>query len=53
MEHIYSSLYDLFNQNFSKHADQKFCRIALGSYFNPKCVVNPNFHSIIFMEDND
>ncbi len=31
MEDIYSSLYDLFNQNFSVYGDKRYCRIALGA----------------------
>lgn len=51
MEHIYSSLYDLFNQNFAQFGDKKYCRIALGALLNPKCYVHENFHCIIFMSD--
>ena len=35
MDHIYSSLYDLFNQSFSFSGDKKYCRIALGALYNP------------------
>ncbi|CAG9322655.1 unnamed protein product [Blepharisma stoltei] len=56
MDHIYSSLYDLFNQNFAVsgegEGERKYCRIALGALFNPRCYVNNNFHAIVFM-DND
>lgn len=34
-DHIFSSLYDLFNQNFSVYGNKKFCRIALGAQMNP------------------
>ena len=53
MEHIYSSLYDLFNQNFAVFGDKRYCRIALGALLNPKCFVHQNFHCIIFMNDDD
>ena len=53
MEIIYSSLYDLFNQNFTKLGNtRRYCRIALGAQFNPKCFVNDSFKSIVFL-DND
>jgi hypothetical protein len=52
-EHIYSSLYDLFNQNFAVFGDKKFCRIALGALLNPRCVVHEEFRCIIFMSDDD
>lgn len=53
MDHIHSSLYDLFNQNFAKYEDRRYCRIALGALMNPKCFVHDNFHCIIFMNDTD
>jgi hypothetical protein len=31
MEDIYSSLYDLFNQNFAVYGEKRYCRIALGA----------------------
>lgn len=37
MDHIYSSLYDLFNQNFAEFGNKRYCRIALGALLNPKC----------------
>ena len=53
MKNIYSSLYDLFNQNFSKLGDKNYCKIALGAQFNPRCFVNSGFKCIIFMDDDD
>ena len=54
MECAYSSLYDLFNQNFSKSgADRKYCRIALGAQFNPRCFVHDQFKAIIFMDEDE
>lgn len=53
MDHIYSSLYDLFNQNFATFGDKRYCRIALGALLNPKCYVHEHFHSIIYMSDDD
>ena len=51
MDEIYSSLYDLFNQNFSRIGDKRYCRVAIGAEYNPKCPVHKNFHCIIFMEE--
>ena len=53
MEHIYSSLYDLFNQNFATYGEKRYCRIALGALYNPKCTINKNFHCIIFIDEKD
>ena len=54
MDCAYSSLYDLFNQNFSKsRADRKFCRIALGAQFNPRCFVHEDFKAIVFIDQDD
>ncbi|OMJ88238.1 hypothetical protein SteCoe_9902 [Stentor coeruleus] len=49
---IYSSLYDLFNQNFTKFKDRRYCRVGLGSHLNPRCLVNENFKAIVFVEDS-
>ena len=52
MEHIYGSLYDLFNQNFTIiGGNKRNCRIALGSVINPMCLVNDNFHCIIILNE--
>ena len=53
VEHIYCCLYDLFNQNFSFNGDKKYCRIALGVLYNPTCLVNKDFHCILFMNEKD
>eukprot|EP01022_Parablepharisma_sp_SALTPOND_P016938 TRINITY_DN2598_c0_g3_i2.p2 TRINITY_DN2598_c0_g3~~TRINITY_DN2598_c0_g3_i2.p2 ORF type:complete len:2504 (-),score=308.31 TRINITY_DN2598_c0_g3_i2:80-7591(-) len=52
MEHIYSSLYDLFNQNFSYIGDSRYCKVAIGAEHNPRCLVNDKLHIIIFLEDS-
>jgi hypothetical protein len=49
MNSIYSSLYDLFNQNFAVSGDRKYCRIAMGALFNPRCFIHDDFHAIIVM----
>lgn len=53
MDHVYSSLYDLFNQNFAFSGDRRYCRVALGAQFNPRCFVHNDFHVIVFMQDDD
>ena len=53
MEIIYSSLYDLFNQNFTiVGKSRRYCRVALGAEFNPRCLVHENFKAVVFL-DND
>ena len=52
MDHIYSSLYDLFNQYFIiTGGNKKNCRIALGSVINPMCFVHDEFHCIIMVQE--
>lgn len=53
MENIYSALYDLFNQNFSVSGNRRYCRIAIGSQFNPRCFVQDNFHAIVLLDGNE
>ena len=50
LEHLYPSLYDLFNQNFALFGVRRRCRIALGEYYNPNCYVHPNYSCIILMD---
>jgi len=52
LDYIYSSLYDLFNQNFSEAAGRKYCRVALGAQFNLRCFVHNEFHAIVFLPEN-
>jgi len=52
MEIVYSSLYDLFNQNFMIIGKRKCYRSAIGSQVNQRCNVDDNFHCIIFMDEN-
>ncbi|CAF3271184.1 unnamed protein product [Rotaria sp. Silwood2] len=53
MGHLYDNLYDLFNQNFAVSAQKKFCRIALGDLYHPRCLVNEDFYCIVFVEEAD
>lgn len=53
MKHIYSSLYDLFNQNYTRYGDKSYCRIALGALLNPKCFVHEDFRCVIFINEDD
>ncbi len=51
--HLYDNLYDLFNQNFAVSAKKKYCRIALGSLYHPRCMINDNFYCIVFVKKQD
>jgi len=53
IDHIYSSLYDLFNQSFSWSGDKKYCRVALGALYNPKCLVHKDFHCVILISEKE
>ncbi|CAF4175411.1 unnamed protein product [Rotaria socialis] len=53
MGHLYDNLYDLFNQNFAVSAQKKFCRIALGDLYHPRCLVNDEFYCIVFVQEAD
>jgi hypothetical protein len=53
MDKCYSSLYDLYNQSFSVSGQKKYCRIALGSTYHPKCLVNDNFYCIVLVNSKD
>ncbi|CAF3742087.1 unnamed protein product [Rotaria sp. Silwood1] len=53
MGHLYDNLYDLFNQNFAVSAQKKFCRIALGDLYHPRCLVNDEFYCIVFVQESD
>ena len=47
--HLNDNLYDLFNQNFAVSAKKKYCRIALGALYHPRCLVNDDFFCIVFV----
>ncbi len=51
--HLYDSLYDLFNQNFAISGRKKYCRIALGALYHPRCLVNEEFYCIVFVNQQD
>ncbi|CAG9325373.1 unnamed protein product [Blepharisma stoltei] len=53
LDHIYSSLYDLFNQNFSIQGSRKYCNISIEDNFTPRCYVNQNFHAIALISPSD
>jgi len=50
---IYSSLYDLFNQNFSIVGGKKYARIALGTSNNPMVYVHDDFKCIIILNEEE
>ena len=51
--HLYDNLYDLFNQNFAVSAKKKYCRIALGSLYHPRCIIHENFYCVVFVKQQD
>ena len=51
--HLYDNLYDLFNQSYAVSADKKYCRIALGSLYHPRCLVNDKFYCVVFVKRED
>jgi MoxR-like ATPase len=51
-EDIYESLYDLLNQHYTKYSNQKFVRLAFGTY-NKQCVVHDKFRVICITEQVD
>ena len=52
LDSIYTSLYDLFNQNPEKIRNKRYARIALGSRTNFKSEVNDKFRCIIIVDEN-
>ncbi|KAH3751737.1 hypothetical protein DPMN_186306 [Dreissena polymorpha] len=52
LEHIYGSLYDMLNQNYTRFSKKNTCRIALGPYSNPFCPVSDSFRCIVLVEAN-
>ncbi|CAF1092976.1 unnamed protein product [Adineta steineri] len=53
MGHLYDNLYDLFNQNFAISGKKKYCRIALGALYHPRCLVNEDFYCVVFIRKDD
>ncbi|CAF3368108.1 unnamed protein product [Rotaria socialis] len=53
MGHLYDNLYDLFNQNFAVSARKKYCRIALGAHYQPRCLIHDDFYCIVFIHKRD
>lgn len=53
MNHVHTPLYDLFNQNFAISGDRRYCRVALGAQFNPRCFVHRDFRVIVLLRDDD
>ncbi|CAF1067010.1 unnamed protein product [Rotaria sordida] len=53
MDDLYGALYDLFNQNFSLYGERKYCRIALGATYNPRCLVHDQFYCVVLVTAKD
>ncbi|PAA67120.1 hypothetical protein BOX15_Mlig008706g1 [Macrostomum lignano] len=50
---IYSSLYDMLNQNYSEYAGRKYCRIAMGVQANQNCVVHRDFRCVVLVSKKE
>jgi hypothetical protein len=50
LEHIYGSLYDMLNQNYTVVGSKRNCRIALGAFSNPMCHVHEDFRCIVLVD---
>ncbi|KAH3751698.1 hypothetical protein DPMN_186267 [Dreissena polymorpha] len=50
LEHIYGSLYDMLNQNYTRIGKKNNCRVALGPHSNPFCHVADSFRCIVLVE---
>jgi hypothetical protein len=48
-EKVFTSLYDLFNQNYRRHGGQNFCRVVQGGQGKSSYVVSDNFKVVVFM----
>ena len=53
MGDVYDNLYDLFNQNFAVSARKKYCRIALGPLYHPRCLIHDGFYCVVFILKRD
>ena len=51
LEHVYGSLYDMLNQNYTVIGKKKHCRVALGHYSNPICQVHDEFKCIVLVDE--
>ena len=51
LDRIYSSLYDMLNQNYVKVGNQMFCRVALGRHSNPRCPIHNSFRCIVIVDE--
>ncbi|XP_071798757.1 uncharacterized protein [Asterias amurensis] len=53
LENVYSSLYDMLNQNYTIVGKKRHCRVALGAYSNPMCQVNEDFRCIVVIDQQN
>lgn len=47
---MYGSLYDCLNQAYTVVAGKKHCRIALGAYSNPLCLVDDRVKIVVVVD---
>ena len=53
LDKVYTSLYDLFNQNYRKNGDQNYCRIVQGTISKVLHRVHPKFKVVLFMTNKN
>ncbi|XP_022093803.1 uncharacterized protein LOC110980993 [Acanthaster planci] len=53
LENVYSSLYDMLNQNYTLVGKKRHCRVALGAHSNPMCQVHKNFRCIVIIDQQN
>lgn len=51
LQHIYGSMYDMLNQNYTIVGKKNNCRIALGANSYPLCQVHDRFRCIVLVEE--
>lgn len=52
-ESIYTSLYDLFNKNYTESGNKKYCRVASGANMRRKVEVSDDFKAVLFVYESD
>ncbi|XP_033637454.1 uncharacterized protein LOC117298354 [Asterias rubens] len=53
LDNVYSSLYDMLNQNYTIVGKKRHCRVALGAYSNPMCQVHQDFRCIVVIDQQN
>ena len=53
LDNVYSSLFDMLNQNYTVVGKKRHCRVALGAYSNPMCQVHQDFRCIVIIDQQN